>query len=110
MSLGSTLSLEGTERARPVAPRAPRKYTNVTARHIQTARFVEQGLRNKEIAELMGLAPSTVKVYVGQLYERLGVSSRVGLANWLRRHDDFPQAPGFDAHLDSDFVRMGAFE
>ena len=42
--------------------------------------LVRQGLRNREIAEQLGVTEGTVKVYVHQLFEKLGVSSRTELA------------------------------
>ncbi len=40
------------------------------------------GLTNGEIAEAMGVAPSTVKTMLERLYARAGVSNRVGLLAW----------------------------
>jgi two-component system nitrate/nitrite response regulator NarP len=58
------------ERRRP--PLAPRER--------QLIRFVRQGLRNREIAEELGVTEGTVKVYLHAVFEKLGVNSRTELA------------------------------
>ena len=42
--------------------------------------FVRKGLRNREIAEKLGVTVGTVKVYLHAIFEKLGVSSRTELA------------------------------
>ncbi len=45
-------------------------------RELQTLKLVHEGLRNHEIAERLGIAPSTVKVHLRKLYGKLGATSR----------------------------------
>ena len=54
------------------APLAPRER--------QLIGFVRKGLRNREIAEQLGVTEGTVKVYLHGVFEKLGVSSRTELA------------------------------
>lgn len=49
-------------------------------RERQLIRFVRQGLRNREIAQELGVTEGTVKVYLHGVFEKLGVSSRTELA------------------------------
>ena len=49
-------------------------------RERQLIRFVRQGLRNKEIANELGVTEGTVKVYLHGIFEKLGVSTRTELA------------------------------
>jgi two-component system nitrate/nitrite response regulator NarP len=49
-------------------------------RERQLIRFVRQGLRNKEIANELGVTEGTVKVYMHGIFEKLGVSTRTELA------------------------------
>ncbi|HET9813499.1 MAG TPA: response regulator transcription factor [Sphingomicrobium sp.] len=49
-------------------------------RERQLIRFVRQGLRNREIAQELGVTEGTVKVYLHAVFEKLGVSSRTELA------------------------------
>ncbi len=51
-----------------------------TPREHQIVALVEQGLRNKEIAERLGIQPGTVKIHLKHIFEKTGVRGRVGLA------------------------------
>jgi DNA-binding NarL/FixJ family response regulator len=44
------------------------------------ARLVQEGRRNRDIADVLCLSPKTVDVYLSRLYARLGISSRLELA------------------------------
>lgn len=54
-------------------------------RERQLIGFVRQGLRNRQIAEALGVTEGTVKVYLHGVFEKLGVSSRTELA--VRAHE-----------------------
>lgn len=49
---------------------------DLTEREREVLRLIAGGLRNKEIAQQLGLAQSTVKFHVSHIFEKLGVSSR----------------------------------
>ena len=49
-------------------------------RERELVRCVQKGLRNREIAEQLGVTEGTVKVYLHSVFEKLGVSSRTELA------------------------------
>ena len=49
-------------------------------RERQLIGFVRTGLRNREIAEQLGVTEGTVKVYLHAVFEKLGVSTRTELA------------------------------
>ena len=55
-------------------------------RERQVIGFVRRGLRNREIAEQLGVKEGTVKAYLHTIFEKLGVSSRTELAT---RADEF---------------------
>jgi len=67
------------ERARRLAETLTRG-TPLAPRERQLIGFVRKGLRNREIAEQLGITEGTVKVYLHSLFEKLGVSSRTELA------------------------------
>ena len=56
----------------------------LSPRQTELLERLEEGLGNKEIAQRMGLAPSTVKSMLERLYRHAGVSGRVGLLHWAR--------------------------
>jgi DNA-binding NarL/FixJ family response regulator len=59
----------------------PRQRTPVlTTREIEVVRLVERGLRNREIAETLGIRVGTVKIHLKHIFEKTGVRGRYGLA------------------------------
>lgn len=50
---------------------------------------VRQGLRNREIAERLGVTEGTVKVYLHTIYEKLGITNRTELA--IRADEFLPE-------------------
>jgi len=59
----------------------------LTMRERQVATLVGQGLSTQQIAAALGLSSRTVEWYVGSLFGKLGMRSRVQLAAWAARHD-----------------------
>ena len=53
-----------------------KKY-GLTSRQMEVLRFMGEGLRNKEIAQVAQLAEGTVKVHVAAVYQTLGVRKRI---------------------------------
>ena len=54
-----------------------------TARQLQIADLYAQGLSSKQIARLVGIAPSTVRSHLSAVYDMLGVNNKVALARRL---------------------------
>jgi two-component system nitrate/nitrite response regulator NarL len=54
--------------------------SELTAREQQVLELVEQGLKNKEIAQDLGIRPGTVKIHLKHIFEKTGVRGRYGLA------------------------------
>jgi DNA-binding NarL/FixJ family response regulator len=57
------------------APRAGGP-AGLTAREVEVLRLVAKGLRNKEIARVIGRTEETVKVHMKHLMQKLGVADR----------------------------------
>jgi two-component system, NarL family, nitrate/nitrite response regulator NarL len=57
----------------------------LTPREAELVELVSQGLRNKEVAARLGISEGTVKIHLHRIYEKLGVTSRVELANYARQ-------------------------
>lgn len=72
---------ELTERAKQLAkPEGTGSRMSLAPRERQLIGFVRTGLRNREIAERLGVTEGTVKAYLHSVFEKLGVSSRTELA------------------------------
>jgi two-component system nitrate/nitrite response regulator NarP len=72
---------ELAQRARQIAKsRKQDGRASLAPRERQLIGFVRKGLRNREIAEQLGVTEGTVKVYLHAVFEKLGVSSRTELA------------------------------
>jgi len=51
----------------------------LTPREMEIARAVASGLRNKEIADKLGIAEGTVKIHLHVIYEKLKIDGRMAL-------------------------------
>ena len=59
----------------------------LTAREREVAAAVARGLRNKQIAEELGISAETVKRHLGSIYGKLALRGRLALAvHLLRSH------------------------
>jgi non-specific serine/threonine protein kinase len=56
----------------------------LTARERQVALLVARGLSNKDVADRLVISKRTVDAHVNHIFAKLGLSSRVQLAIWLR--------------------------
>lgn len=54
----------------------------LTARELEVARLVAQGLANKEIAAALRISPGTVKLHIKHSLFKVGLENRVQLALW----------------------------
>jgi DNA-binding NarL/FixJ family response regulator len=54
--------------------------SNLTARELQVLELVEQGMRNKDIANALGIQAGTVKIHLKHIFEKTGIRGRYGLA------------------------------
>ena len=67
--------------------------TDLTPRERQVMELVEQGYKNREIAQELGIRPGTVKIHLRHIFEKTGVRGRHGLAvNSLRQKGVIPLA------------------
>lgn len=56
----------------------------LTPRQVQILRMVASGLRTKEVADKLAISQGTVKVHLHNVYDKLGVAGRLGLALYAR--------------------------
>ena len=57
-----------------------RESPSLSPRERELISLVRKGMRNREIAEQLGVTEGTIKVYLHSVFEKLGVSSRTELA------------------------------
>ena len=51
-------------------------------RQFRIIELVAQGLKNREIADHLGISQKVVKNYLGDIFERTGMTNRLELALW----------------------------
>jgi len=78
------------KRPRPVPAPVPRArpsgdWSQLTAREREVADFVGRALTNQQIASRLGRSPHTVNYHLRQIFQKLGITSRVELAALVRR-------------------------
>jgi DNA-binding NarL/FixJ family response regulator len=56
----------------------------LTPREIELVKMVGVGLRNKQIAEKLGISEATVKIHLHSVYQKLSISGRVELSIYAR--------------------------
>lgn len=57
-----------------------RGHSGLTARELQVMELVERGMKNKDIAESLGIRTGTVKIHLKHIFEKTGIRGRYGLA------------------------------
>jgi HD-GYP domain-containing protein (c-di-GMP phosphodiesterase class II) len=65
---------------------APTKGPGLSSREVEILGCVAQGLANKEIAEQLGISPSTVKRHLENMFEKIGVRTRAAVTIWAIEH------------------------
>jgi ATP/maltotriose-dependent transcriptional regulator MalT len=72
-----------------------RKRYGLTIRAQQLLKLLAEGLSNRDIAERLGLREATVKTYLHELYESLGVRSRTAAIAQVRSSEGSPNSTDF---------------
>jgi DNA-binding CsgD family transcriptional regulator len=70
---------------RPAPRRAPTPPL-LTRRERQVLELVGRGYTNREIADVLGIAPETVKTHLANIRAKLGLSNKAELRYWLIEH------------------------
>jgi predicted ATPase/class 3 adenylate cyclase/DNA-binding CsgD family transcriptional regulator len=87
-------ALEGTvPAARHAQAATTEDLFELSARELEVARLVADGLSNPAVASALFISVATVKTHVSHILVKLGLDSRVQLASWVAGHDPGPSAP-----------------
>jgi predicted ATPase/DNA-binding CsgD family transcriptional regulator len=88
-------ALESTVPAAHPAPAvtAAEEAFELSARELEVARLVADGMSNPAIASVLFVSVATVKTHVSHILAKLGLDSRTQLARWIAGHDLGPTAP-----------------
>lgn len=76
--------------AEPTGAPPRRGATDLTARELQIATLVAEGLTDSAIAARLVLSPRTVTTHLQHAYRRLGLPGRAALTRYLLEHHDLP--------------------
>jgi DNA-binding CsgD family transcriptional regulator len=73
--------------------RDPSTLLQLTPQELQVARFVSEGLSNKEVAAQLFLSPRTIDAHLRSIFSKLGITSRMQLARLDLEGDAQPATP-----------------
>jgi DNA-binding NarL/FixJ family response regulator len=79
----------------------PRQKSLLSDREREIVHHVAQGFRNREIAQKLFIAEQTVKNYVHDIFDKLGVSDRLELALYAVNHQWFDETSALMAPASS---------
>ena len=89
---GAAMSIEDAiayaQRGRGERKRPSSGWASLTPTELDVVRLVGEGLANKDIAARLFMSPRTVESHLTHVYTKLGLSSRVQLAQVAARHSD----------------------
>jgi DNA-binding CsgD family transcriptional regulator len=89
---GSALSIDEAtayaQRGRGERKRPTSGWASLTPTERDVVRLVGEGLSNKDVAARLFVSPRTVESHLSHVYTKLGLSSRVQLAQEAARHAD----------------------
>ena len=87
---GAALSIEEAiayvQRRRGERKRAASGWTSLTRAELDVVKLVSEGLGNKDVAARLFVSPRTVQAHLTHIYTKLGLTSRVQLAQEAARH------------------------
>jgi DNA-binding CsgD family transcriptional regulator len=87
---GASLSMEEAiafvQRGRGERKRPATGWASLTPTELDVVRLVGEGLSNKDIAARLFVSPRTAESHLSHVYSKLGLSSRVQLAQEATRH------------------------
>jgi DNA-binding CsgD family transcriptional regulator len=86
VQVAATQAIAYAQRGRGERKRASSGWASLTPAELDVARLVSEGLGNKEVATRLFVSPRTVQAHITHIYTKLGLTSRVQLAQEAARH------------------------
>jgi DNA-binding CsgD family transcriptional regulator len=74
------------QRGRGERKRASSGWASLTRAELDVVKLVGEGLGNKDVAARLFVSPRTVQAHLTHIYTKLGLTSRVQLAQEVARH------------------------
>ena len=62
----------------------------LTEREAEVLRLASRGLNRRDIGDRLGISEHTVRHHLSHIYDKIGVTTRVGATLWALGHDLFP--------------------
>jgi len=87
MSGDAAVSYALEEAAGRARPARKREKSTLTAREMEVAALVTEGLTNQQIADRLVLSTRTAEAHVENILRKLGFSSRTAVASWFAQHE-----------------------
>jgi DNA-binding NarL/FixJ family response regulator len=69
----------------------------LTAKEVQVAALVWEGLTNREVGKIMGTSEQVIKNHLRSIFDKLGVWSRLELAMYVASHGGKNWQPELEA-------------
>ncbi|MEC9408454.1 MAG: helix-turn-helix transcriptional regulator [Pseudomonadota bacterium] len=73
--------------------RPDRRLPDLSPRELEVARLIASGMTFKEVARELDMAPSTASTHLYKVYDKLGISRRSALVEWLKENADALNRP-----------------
>ena len=85
-ALSTAEAIAYAQRGRGERKRPSTGWASLTPAELDVVRLVSDGLGNKDIATRLFISPRTVETHLTHVYTKLGLTSRVQLAQEAARH------------------------
>ena len=86
-ALSTAEAIAYARRGRGQRKRPSSGWASLTPTELEVVRLVSEGLVNNDVAARLFISPRTVQTHLTHVYSKLGLTSRVQLAQEAARHD-----------------------
>ncbi len=75
---------EGSDATKSFGADTQKEYGGLTARELEVAALVGQGMSNREVAEQLVVSEHTVEAHIGHIFNKLNFTTRTQIRKWAR--------------------------